>query len=108
MEGKTTAEYTFKRRSQAITLDTKSTENLEDVFKYELCSFPPAHFNSSLLLREPQKPQLADAIWTLLTPDVPGITGEVQYVIDGGALVEQSHGQEGPRTKTYAWYIQSM
>ena len=114
MEGKTAAEYTFKRRSQAITLDTrsivkidgsmvqidpqllfqrltiaaKSTDNLEDVFKYELCSFPPALFDSSLLLWEPQKPQLADAIWVLLTPDVPGITGEVQYVLDGGALVQ--------------------
>ena len=31
--------------------------------------WPP--FDSSLLLREPQKPQLADDIWTLLTPDMP-------------------------------------
>jgi hypothetical protein len=32
---------------------------------------------------------LADAIWALLTPDLPGITGQVQYVLDGGALVQR-------------------
>ena len=34
-------------------------------------------------------PVLADAIWALLTPDLPGITGQVQYVLDGGALVQR-------------------
>ena len=43
-----------------------SCKGQEDVFKYELCSYPPALFDSALLLREPQKPQLADAIWTLI------------------------------------------
>ena len=71
----------IKRNDQAVTLDTKSAvkidgatvqidprllfqrltvaakaiDNLEAVFKYELCSYPPALFGSSLLLREPQK-----------------------------------------------------
>ncbi|XP_062523628.1 uncharacterized protein LOC134198281 [Corticium candelabrum] len=81
MEGKTAAEYNFKKKDQVITLDTKNavkvdgiavqidpqllfqrltiiaakaTENFEDVFRYELCSYPPALFDSSLLLREPQ------------------------------------------------------
>ena len=115
MEGKTVAEYSFKRNKQAVTLDTKSavkidgiavqidpqllfqrltiaakaTDNLEDVFKYELCSYPPALFDSSLLLREPQKPVLAKAIWALLTPGTPQTTGEIQYVLDGGALIQR-------------------
>ena len=115
MEGKTAAEYSFKRNKQAVTLDTKSavkidgiavqidpqllfqrltiaaraTDNLEDVFKYELCSYPPALFDSSLLLREPQKPVLANAIWALLTPGTPQTTGEIQYVLDGGALIQR-------------------
>lgn len=59
------------------------------MFKYELCSYPPALFDSTLLLRQPQKPVLADAIWTLLTKDAPGITGQVHYVLDGGALVQR-------------------
>ena len=76
MEGLSAAEYTFKRKNQAVTLDTKSevkidciavqivpqllfqrltnatktTENLKNIFKYKLCSYPPALFNSSLLL----------------------------------------------------------
>ena len=115
MEGKTVAEHTFKRNDKAITLDTKSAvkidgatvqidprllfqrlkvaakaiDNLEVVFKYKLCSYPPALFDSSLLLREPQKPMLANAIWALLTPDIPGVTGEVQHVLDGGALLQR-------------------
>ena len=111
MEGKTAAEYSFKRNKQAVTLDTKSavkidgiavpqllfqrltiaaraTDNLEDVFKYELCSYPPALFDSLLLLREPQKPVVANAIWALLTPGTPQTTGEIQYVLDGGALIQ--------------------
>ena len=38
---------------------------MEGVFKYEICSYPPAIFENHLLLRDPQKPVLADAIWTL-------------------------------------------
>ena len=82
MDGQTAADYTFKRKDQAITLAAKSavkidgeavqvdpqllfqrltiaakaTEDLESVFKYELCSYPPALFDSTLLLRQPQKP----------------------------------------------------
>ena len=116
MEGKTAAEYNFKRKDQVITLDTKNavkvdgikvqidpqllfqrltiiaakaTENFEDVFRYELCSYPPALFDSSLLLREPQKPVLANAIWNLLAPDISEISGEVQHVLDGGALIHR-------------------
>ena len=131
MEGNTAADYTFKRSDHAVTLGAKSavkingvpvlidpqllfqrltiaakaSDNLEDVFKYELCSYPPALFDSAQLLREPQKPVPANAIWALLPPDRPDITGEVQYVLDGGAA---SHGQEGPHTERYALCTQSM
>ena len=69
MEGKTAAEYSFKRNKQVVTLGTKSavkidgiavqidpqllfqrltiaaraTDNLEDVFKYELCQLCLTH-----------------------------------------------------------------
>ena len=57
------------------------------VFKYELCSYPPALFESPLLLCEAQKPALADAIWSLLqAPNLPAVCGQVQYVLDGGAV----------------------
>ena len=73
---------------QRLTVAAKATQYLASVFKYELCSHPPALFDTSLLLRQPHKPVLADAIWALLTPDLPGITGQIQYVLDGGALVQ--------------------
>ncbi len=79
----------------SCSAERETTDSMEDVFKYELCSYPPALFDSSLLLREPQKPQLASAIWALLPPDITGITGEVQYVLDGGALIQRipwTHG----------------
>ncbi|XP_030846422.1 uncharacterized protein LOC115926106 [Strongylocentrotus purpuratus] len=74
---------------ERLTIAAKAPEALESVFKYELCSFPPALFDSTLLLRQPQKPVLVDAIWTLLTKDAPGITGQVHYVLGGGALVQR-------------------
>ena len=50
--------------------------------KNELCSYPPALFDSSVLLREPQKPVLANAIWDTLTPNSPVSTGK------GGSLLQ--------------------
>ena len=37
--------------------------------------------------RTPQKAVLANGIWTRLPPDIAGPTGEVQHVLDGGALL---------------------
>ena len=78
---------------QQLTIASKTTQNLEDtfkyeLFKYELCNYPPALFDPSLLLRESQKPVLANAIWGLVRSDIPRITGEVWYVLDGGALLQ--------------------
>ena len=121
MEGKTVAEYTFKRNYQVITLDTKSaikidgitvqidpqllfqrltlaaktTDNIKDIFKYELCSYPPALFDTSLLLRKSQKPMLANAIWNLVTQDTPEIPGKVQFVLDGGSLLQHIPWKQG-------------
>ncbi|KAJ8377274.1 hypothetical protein AAFF_G00261830 [Aldrovandia affinis] len=129
MDGQTTAEYTFKKRDQAITMSTKSSvkidgeavqmdpqllfqrltiaakasQDLASVFKYELCSHPSALFDISLLLRQPQKPVLADAIWALHTP------GHVQYVLDGGALVQRIPWTRGSTykdiCKLYSEYV---
>jgi hypothetical protein len=113
MTGKSAVEFRFKWSDQAITLGAKSSvridgenvqvdpqllfqhliiackasDDMEAMFKHELCSYPPALFDSSLMLRQPQKPVLAEAIWTKLPSNVTGPTGEVHYVIDGGALI---------------------
>ena len=112
MTGKAAAEYSFTKSNQAITFSAKSSikvdgdkvqvdpqllfqrriiasQSLDDmsaIIKYELCSYPPSLFDSLLMLLKPQKPALADAIWAKLPSDATGPKGEVQYVLDGGAL----------------------
>ena len=81
--------YTFKRKSQAVTLGSQTAVmiqgeavqldpqllfqrlsivacNVDDVtetFRYELCRYPPAHFESPQLLSQANKASLADAMW---------------------------------------------
>ena len=118
MIGKTVADYTFKRCDQVVTLNTKAAvkidsvsvqidpqllfqrltkaaDNIENIFKYELCSYPPALFDSSLLLREPQKPALANAIWDTLAQNTPEISEDVQFVLDGGSLLQRIPWTQG-------------
>ena len=66
-------------------------DDLQLALKYELCSYPPALFDSSLLLREANKPALADAIRDLVEPHLPAdnVVDGSQYVLDGGALVQR-------------------
>ena len=98
MNGKTPVEYTFQRKNQVVTLSLKSlsikidgdriqidpqilfqrlttviqsSDQLESAFKHELCSYPSALFDSSLLLWEEDKPTLADGIWNACEFDVP-------------------------------------
>ena len=119
MNGTIPAEYMFQKKNQAATLGLKSSsvkidgdriqidplllfqrlttvmqssDNLELAFKHELCSYPPALFDSSLLLNEAVKPALADAIWKICESSVPvvGIPDNgIQYVLDGGALLQR-------------------
>ena len=115
MTGKPAAEYSFTKSNQAITFSAKSSvkgdgekiqvdpqllfqrliiasQSLDDmiaILKYELCSYPPSLFDSSLMLLKPQKPALADAIRAKLPSDATGPKGEVQYVSDGGALLHR-------------------
>jgi len=88
MIGQSTSTYSFKKKSQAVTLGMKSSvkiddelvhvdpqllfdrltfaskpsDNFESLFKYELCSHQPSLFDSSQLLREANKSSLANAI----------------------------------------------
>ena len=91
MQGNNVHEYTFKTKEMVVILDSKScakvdgefihvdlqlllqrlfivphctTENVEDVFKYELCN-RPALFDHSGLPLVANKPTLADALFVL-------------------------------------------
>ena len=84
---------------QRLTLAAKSQDNLEVIFKYELCSYPPALFSGPQFLRDAQKPVLANAIWTLLPQSIPGLSSELQYVLDGGALLQRIPWTKGATYK---------
>ena len=67
-----------------VTAGTRN-DNLAEVFEYELCSFPPALFEN----RTTPRASLADALWKLMPPDIPNPSGDVQYILDGGALLHR-------------------
>ena len=121
MTGNSATEFSFKRSNQVITFSTKlsikvdgqkihvdpqllfqrlimackSLDDMGAMFQYELCSYPTSLFDSSLLLLKPQKPALADAIWAKLPSDHTGPKGDVQYVLDGGALLHRIPWPQG-------------
>ena len=129
MAGKNVSDFTFKKKDTVVTMDSKScakidgqslpvnpqllfqrlltvvrqtSENLTDIFKYELCNRPPALFDPSGLPREANKPALADAIWSVGKgvdmPAAPPPTQEMKYVLDGGSLL---YRLPSPRGKTF-------
>ena len=64
-------------------------ENLQDIFEYELCSFPPSLFENKTTPRLAHKASLADALWKLMPPAMSMPTEDIQYVLDGGALLHR-------------------
>ena len=113
MVGATAADFSFKRKDQAVTMASKSAvkvggevvqvdpqllfqrltiagkSNLEEAMTYELCTFPPALFESKGLLHEPQKATFADALWTAVQNKDVSLPTHANYVVDGGALLHR-------------------
>ena len=113
-------QHSFKKKDQAVTLSTSAVkvnnetiqidpqllfqrliaagtrnDQLEEIFQFELCSYPPAIFEAIYVMRSANKPALADAIWALVPKYVVGPTGQSQYVLDGGSLVHRIPWQRG-------------
>lgn len=61
-----------------VTAGTRN-DSLAEIYEYELCSYPPQ--------------------WRLMPPDLPTPSGEIQYVLDGGALPHRDIWKQG---STYA------
>ena len=118
MAEKSTDEFTFRKANQVVTLGSRSTvkikgehvnmdpqflcqrllavrERCDDVtslFQYELYTYPAALFESSSLHLQPNKavPVLADYLWKSIKEEQRNPSGDVQYVLDGGALTPSS------------------
>ena len=74
---------------QRLILVANSPEDLPSIFHYELSNYPTSLFDYPLMMRQANKPALADTIWSKLTPEVASETvprdPDVQYVLDRGA-----------------------
>ena len=73
-------------------------EDVQSLFAYELCSPPPALFETSGLPLQANKAVLADTIWKALKSEQKQPSDNVQYILDGGALL---HHLPWPRGSTY-------
>ena len=112
MEGNPVAAYIFRKKDQAVTMNTKSTmktqdeyvhvdhqllfqrllkvgtknDELQNAFDHKLCHYPPALFEAVNAIRPTTKSSLADALWCSEAAKLPGPFETVQHVLDGGAL----------------------
>ena len=75
----------FQRLVSAVTL---KVELLDKGFTHELCSYPPALFETTNVLLSPNKAALAYAMWK----QVLAMPTPAQYVLDGGALLYRNCG----------------
>ena len=117
MIGENALEYTFKRKSHAVTLGSQTAvmiqgeavqvdpqllfqrlsivacngDDAAEAFRYELCSYPSALFESPRLLRQANKASLADAMWDIVKESQPESAPklDVHYIVDGGALLQR-------------------
>ena len=138
MVGKNAHDYSFRKKDQVVTLACKTAvrlsegniqvdpqllfqrlsfvatggqyDNPQSFFKFEMCSYPPALFDSSLLPRKANKPVLADAIWTRTKNEqTTKPTGKVHYVLDGGALLHRIPWSRGlTYTEILSLYVQHV
>ena len=74
---------------QHLIVASNAIDDRKALFRFVLCSYSSALFDDTLMPRAPPKAVLANAIWTCLPPDIAGPTGEVQHVLDGGALLHR-------------------
>ena len=121
MEGNPVASYIFRKKDQAVTMDTKSTIQIQDeyvhvdpqllfqrlptvgtkngelqnILDHKPCHYPPALFESVNAIRPTTKFSLADALWCSEAEKLPGPSETVQYVLGGGALLHRIHWTRG-------------
>ena len=134
MTHKNTAGYTLKKDKQAITMDTYmipevihkqiqvdprllfqrliavknyTNQDVDVLFKHELCAVPASLFESNGLPRKANKPVLAEAIWKVINANVEYLCQLiVWYVLDGGSLLQRLPWKRGSKfSSIYDSYI---
>jgi hypothetical protein len=113
LEGQKVTDYTFKRSLQAVIMDANASVKMRyeevhvdpqlffqrlvtagmrcndvyEVFMYKLCTYPPALFDSKYVMRPAHTATLANALWSPQLKSAIGPQNQVQFVLDGGALL---------------------
>ena len=72
---------------QRLIVASNAIDDWKALFRFEFCSYPSALYDDTLMPRAPQKAVMAKLSGHVLPPDIAGPTGEVQHVLDGGALL---------------------
>ena len=137
LTGKNVYDHSFRRKDQVVTMASKAAvkfhdgkiqvdpqllfqrlsiiatggrfDNPKSLFKHEMCSYPHALFDTSLLPRKANKPALADAVWTDVKNTSSEATGNVNFVLDGGALIHRvSWHRSFTCDAVYSVYVQCV
>ena len=84
---------------QRLIIACNRSDDLEELFHYELCSYRVALFDSPQTLRQLQRSSLTDALRTKLSFNATSRpAGDVQHVLDGGVLLAiEFHGLKIPQ-----------
>ncbi len=123
MDGLFVSQFKFKKKDQVVTLamyvslDGAKIEinpqqlyqrllvagidsiDLLTLFQYELCSYPTALFDKTMLMRQANKADLQNGLIKMApTCIIDNISTDVIYVVDGGALLQRV---PWPKSTTY-------
>ena len=79
------------QRLVAISSANKNFD-IETLFEYELSPYPPALFNTSSPMRSANKPKLVEVLSKFQLVEAEALQEGAKYVLDGGALLQRSHG----------------
>ena len=114
MVGKSVHTYSFKKKDMAVTMKPRNSVDidgeivavdpqllfqrllitvgrddvkLKDALQYELCSHPASLFGDNSLMREADKPALADEVWKNVDQQIQLPDDPIIHVLDGGNLL---------------------
>ena len=78
-------------------------ERMGEVFTYELCSYPPSMFENRHSLLPADKSALAEALWKLMPMETPLLVGDINFVLDGVALLHRVPWQRNSTYEEICW-----
>ena len=88
-----------------IAVGSSLTDDTSFLFKYELCTVPSALFEPSGLMRRADKPTLTKSLLNMLNDTNLELSDSVEYVLDGGALLQRLPWKRGMTYSAICYYL---